>query len=112
MAKKTNTETHLDKLTSISVRRRNRDYLASLCYGREKIDGALTRLINGQVDVNVEVIMIDNELPQLHTLVFQLGDDKDSLYYWDGKTIEKVSVKEANRLLKQPKPNFLWSKPT
>lgn len=69
----------------------------------ESYDNILDRLFINQVDVWVEFLLIDNELPQLHTAVFQLGDDKTSLYYWDGSEMKPFSLEESNKLMKQPK---------
>jgi len=96
--------------TTIAISLKNRDKLNAMRKGFENYDAIITRLINATVDVYHEFILIDNELPSLHTCVFQLGDDSGSLYRFDGSTIEPITKEQANRLMKQPKPNFTKTK--
>lgn len=70
----------------------------------------LKRLIQGITDVYTEFVLIDNELPQLHTVVFQLGTDPESLYFYDGKTIQPIMLQDTQKLMKQPKPNMTITK--
>ena len=44
-------------------------------------------------------------MPELHTAVFQLGEDKTSLYQWTGEKLEPIKLEDVNVLMKQPKPN-------
>jgi hypothetical protein len=74
--------------------------------GYESYDNIVSRLISQTIDVYHEFTLIDNELPQLHTCVFQLGEDSESLYYWDGKTIKPTTLEAVNEIMKKPKPNM------
>lgn len=72
-------------------------------------DSVVQRLLRGVHDVYVELISIDNELPQLHTVTFQLGEDKDSLYFWNGESTKQITLEEANKKMKEPKPNITFT---
>jgi predicted CopG family antitoxin len=98
------------KVTTIALCKKNYASLEKFKRSRESFDDVVARLINNQVDVTVEVIMVDNELPQLHTIVFQLGEDTDSLYHWNGKTMLPIKVEQANEIMKQPKPNITFTR--
>ena len=87
------------KMTTIAISQKNADSLRKMIHGREDYNDVLTRLIADSVDVWVDVIMVDGQLPQLHTVVFQLGEDKHSLYYYNGERMEPLSLEEANALL-------------
>ena len=69
-------------------------------------DAVIQRLLRGQTDVYIELLAIDNELPQLHTATFQLGEDTNSIYFWDGQITKTTTLEEANKKLKEPKPNI------
>ena len=98
---------NIDKIdmTTIAVSKKNNAKIQTLKRGGSA-DDVVSRLLNSQADVYTEFILIDNDLPQLHTCVFQLGDDVASLFLWNGVTIEPVSLDQANKLMKQPKPCF------
>lgn len=88
-----------EKKTTISVTQSNADALRKLIHGREDYDNVISRLLQNIADVYVDFIEIDGELPQLHTAVIQLGEDKHSLYYYDGNSIEPTTLIDANMLL-------------
>lgn len=93
-------------MTTIAVSKKNAKRIAEMERGFEDYDAVITRLLNNQADVNFELIMVDTELPQLHTLVFQLGDDPGSLWFFNGAKCVPITLEESNKLLKQPKPNL------
>ena len=99
-----------ESMTTIAVCMANWQVLNNRKRGRESFDDVLKRLFRGEVDIEVSVIAVDNELPQLHTLILQLGDDPKSLYHFGGKDFEPITLDEANKKMKSPKPNLTISK--
>ena len=93
-------------MTTIAISKKNAKKIVDMEHGSEDYDAVVTRLLNNQADVNFELIIVDNELPQLHTLVFQLGDDPESQWFFNGATCVPITLAESNKLLKQPKPNM------
>jgi hypothetical protein len=87
--------------TTIAINVEIAEALNQLKRGRDSYSDVLKRFIDNQADVWVDFILIDNELPQLHTVVIQLGEQKESLYYFDGQNIKKYSLEEANALMKK-----------
>lgn len=63
-------------------------------------------LLNKQQEIYVEIILVDNELPQSHTVILQIGEDKRNLYHYTGEKINPIELDEVQKLLKQPKPNM------
>jgi hypothetical protein len=63
------------------------------------------RFLLGQAkgEVYVDIILVDNSLPQLHTVVFQLGEDKESVYLFDGSEMAPTTLEHIEELMKQPK---------
>lgn len=100
----------LSEKTTIAIDVKIQKELNKLRKGRETYNDVLRRLIHGISDVFVEFVLVDNELPQSHTIVFQLGEDTKSLYFWDGQNIQPITVDDAQKLLKQPKPNMTLTK--
>lgn len=100
----------MSEKTTIAIDLKVQKELNKLRKGRETYNDVVQRLIYGVSDVYVEFVLVDNELPQSHTVVFQLGEDTKSLYYWDGQNVQPITVKEAQKLLKQPKPNMTVTK--
>ena len=96
--------------TTIAVSRKTTAKLNEMRRGFEDYDDVLTRLLNSQADVYTEFVLIDNELPQLHTCIFQLGEDANSLFVFNGTSIIATTLTEVNKLMKQPKPNFTLMK--
>lgn len=101
------------KTTTIQVDLEVRDFLHNNKRGREDYNDVLRRLITGRIDVYIEFILVDNELPQTHTVLFQLGENTDSFYFFDGRKPVRpghyavpVTLEEAQKLLKVPKPNM------
>lgn len=68
----------------------------------DSYEGLVKRLVNGITDVYVEFLAIDNELPQTHTVIMQLGNDVNSLYYWDGEKNIPITIQSAQQLIKKP----------
>lgn len=97
------------EMTTIAITVEHHEQLKKLKKGFESFDAVLDRLFAHQADVKTEIVLVDNDLPQLHTLVLQLGEDKNSLYYWDGEKFDITTLKETNKMMKQPKPNFTLS---
>lgn len=94
-------------LTTIALHRDTKKVLDSLKKGTKDCpEKVIQRLIHGITDVYVELVLVDNELPQTHTVVFQLGTDKESLYYWNGQSIVPITLAQVQKLLKQPKPDL------
>lgn len=99
------------RFTTIAISMKTQEALNKLKQVKEDYEDVVNRLLQGSVDVYTEFVLIDNELPQLHTAVFQLGEDVDSLFYWDGKPpMRPITLKEANALMKQPKSNMTITK--
>ena len=94
------------KTTTIAITIGVHDRLRKLMKGQEDYNDVVSRLLNDSVDVYTELILVDNELPQLHTVVFQLGDNKDSLFYFDGERIQTTTLAETQKMMKQPRPNM------
>lgn len=95
------------EMTTIAISVENQEELDGMRHGRESFDDILSRLINNQFDVFIEFLLIDNELPSLHTAAFQLGTDTDSVFYFDGLHQPRPSsLKEINKFMKEPKPNL------
>ena len=94
------------KTTTIAITWDAHKRLKNLMKSGDDYDAIIKQLLNNQVDVYTEFILIDNELPQLHTVVFQLGDNKDSLFYFDGERIQTITLAETQKMMKQPKPNM------
>ena len=80
-----------------------------LLHNRDSYDAVVNRLINGITDVFVDFILVDNELSQTHTIVFQLGENKESLYFFDGQIVKPTTLAETQKLLKQIKPFLVLS---
>ena len=97
-------------MTTIAISVENAAELNRQKRGFDSYDDVLSRLFTNQADVYTEFVLIDNELPQLHTCVFQLGEDNKSLYYWNGQAIAPISLADSNKLLKQPKHNITLTK--
>ena len=98
-----------EPMTTIAISKENAKKIVEMERGNEDYDAVITRLLNNQADVNFELIIVDNELPQLHTLVFQLGDDPESQWFFNGAKCVPITLAESNKLLKQPKPNLTLS---
>ena len=94
------------KTTTIAITWDAHSRLKKLMKSGDDYDAIIKQLLNNQVDVYTEFILIDNELPQLHTVVFQLGDNKDSLFYFDGERIQTITLAETQKMMKQPRPNM------
>jgi hypothetical protein len=96
------------KMTTIAISVANQQELAKMRRGREPFDDILSRLVNSQFDVFIEFLLIDHELPSLHTAAFQCGTDTDSVFYFDGLHPPRPSTpQEINKFMKQPRPNFV-----
>ena len=93
-------------MTTIAISRTNQAKLNKMRRGFEDYNAIITRLVAGEIDTWTEIIAIDNELPHLHTCIFQLGEGAECFYYWDGKNLRQLSFEDANKLMKQPKPNM------
>jgi hypothetical protein len=94
-------------MTTIAISVENQKELDKMRRGRESFDDILSRLMSGQFDFYIEFLLIDNELPSLHTAAFQLGTDTDSVFYFDGQHSPRESTpQEINRFMKFPKPTF------
>lgn len=93
------------KTTTIAVEVKVQKILEGLKRGREDYNDVIKRLLGeSQGEIYAEFILVDNELAQLHTCVFQLGEDKDALFFFDGQFIKPITLEETNKLMKQPKP--------
>lgn len=91
--------------TTIQISRKIHTQLANLkLRWNVGFNDAITRLLNNQTDVFFEMLLIDNELPRTHTAVFQLGEDKDSLYFYDGKDSTPIIIDEVQKKLKEAVP--------
>jgi len=94
-------------MTTIAVSVDNQKELDKMRHGRERFNDIITRLVNGQFDLFIEFLFIDNELPYLHNAGFQAGTDADSVFYFDGQHAPRPSTQEEiTKLMKQPKPNM------
>ena len=93
-------------MTTIAISRTNQAKLNKMRRGFEDYNAIITRLVAGEIDTWTEIVAIDNELPHLHTCIFQLGEDAECFYYWDGKNLRQISFEDANKMMKQPKPNI------
>jgi hypothetical protein len=90
-------------LTTIALTLDTKEQLRhKLANSQDSFDSVVNRLLNGITDVYVEFLAIDNELPQTHTVILQLGNDKNSLYFWDGEKITPVTIEDAQKLIKMP----------
>lgn len=102
------------KLKTIAVTQKVWDALNHLKKAQEPFYRIIERLIlQSVVDVCLDFKLVDNELPLSHTIVFQLGDDPDSLYLFDGSKPgdpQPVTTDKVQELLKQPKPNMAITK--
>lgn len=97
-------------MTTIAISVENQKGLEAMKRGRESFDEVISRLKDNQFDVFVEFLLIDNELPSLHTAAFQCGTDTDSVFYFDGMHQPRQSTpEEINNLMKQSKPNITFS---
>ena len=96
--------------TTIGVKRDTHKKLMDLKHPHEDFDNIINRLLNRNVDVYLEFTLIDNELPQTHTAVFQLGEDSKSLYFYNGESVKPINLDEVQKLLKQPQPNMTITK--
>lgn len=81
--------------------------------GRESYNALLKRIVSGIGDVYINFHLIDNELPITHTVVFQLGENSQSLYFYDGhedinpqQFANPITAEEVQKLLKEPRPNM------
>lgn len=93
-------------MTTIAISRENQKALNAKRRGFEDYNAIVGRLLDGEGETWAELIMIDNEIPQLHTCVFQLGENALCYYHWDGRSIKQISFEETNKLMKQPKPTL------
>ena len=97
--------------TTIQIDSDNQKALSEMfTNNKDTYNNVISRLINNIADVKVDLIAIDNELPQLHTAIFQLGEDKESIYYFDGQTFKPITLKEANSFRRQPTLNMTITK--
>ena len=96
--------------TTIAVDHETRAKLESMKQGREDVGDVVERLAAGQIDVYVEFILVDNELARTHTALFQLGEDVDSLYFFDGGKCNPIKIEDAQKLTKNPNPNITFTK--
>lgn len=92
--------------TTIQVDKEVQRRLASLKQRGENYNHVLKRLLSQEANVYVELILVDNELPQTHTVVLQLGEDPRNVYYFNGSEIKPITLTEVQQLLKKPKPNI------
>lgn len=104
-----------EELTTIQVDKETRDFLESKKRGKEGIYKVVRRLVQGISDVYVEFVLIDNELPRTHTAVFQMGENSQSLYFFDGslpagRQCNPIDLEKVQELIKQPKPNFTMNR--
>jgi hypothetical protein len=91
--------------TTIQISRKVHTQLANLkLRWNTSFNDTITRLLNNQTDVFFSMLLIDNELPQTHTAVFQLGEDKNSLYFFDGKDSAPITIEETQKKLKEAMP--------
>ena len=97
------------KMTTIAISKDSAAKLAGMRRGFEDYDAVVARLLNNQFDIPVGFISIDNELPQLHTCIIQLGEDPESLYFYTKDGFKQITLQDANVLMKQPKPNLVLS---
>ena len=98
------------KTTTIAVEVKVQKILEGLKRGRDDYNDVIKRLLGeSQGEIYAEFILVDNELAQLHTCVFQLGEDKDALFFFDGQFIKPITLEETNKLMKQPKPNISFN---
>lgn len=98
-------------LTTIQVDTETRAYLESKKHGREGVYKVVRRMIQGISDVYIEFVLVDNELPRTHTAVFQMGENSQSLYFFDGslpagRQCNPIDPEKVQELIKQPKPNI------
>jgi hypothetical protein len=93
-------------MTTIAISRTNQNCLNAMRKGFEDYDSIVTRLISGGPDIYTELIGIDAELPCLHTCILQLGEDAKKYHYWNGENWREISFEDANKMMKQPKPNI------
>jgi len=96
----------LSEKTTIAIDKNVQKILSRLKRGFETYNDVIRRLIESRVDVYVEFVLIDNELPQTHTAVFQMGEDSQSVYFFNGSDIQPITIEKTQELLKQPKPNM------
>lgn len=66
----------------------------------------IQRLLTGLSHVYVEFVLVDNELPQTHTVIFQIGEDPRNIFIWKGAKCEQIAIEEVQKLLKQSKPTL------
>lgn len=79
----------------------------------ETYNEVVRRLIgigDDEYEIYMEFILVDNEYPRLHTAVFQLGENKDKLFFFNGYQSNPISTGEVAALMKKPKPTFLLSR--
>ena len=97
----------MTKLTTIAIDEEVQKAIDAFRKGKYTYNEVLRRhFLQDITEVYLEFKTIDNDLPDLHTAVFQLGENTDSLYFWDGKELEPITIVETNALVKQPKPNM------
>jgi hypothetical protein len=89
------------EMTTIAISAQNKNLLQKLKRGYDTFDDVISRMVNDQADIYLEFVLIDNELPHRHSAVFQLGEDKNSLYYFNGEEIHTFTVEEANKIIKE-----------
>jgi len=96
------------KNTTLAIYPEIRDILRDLKQPSDRsVNDVIKRLVGeSQGVVKVDVIAIDNELPQLHTMIAQIGEDKDSVFLFDGQNLKPTTLIEINRLIKQPNLNM------
>jgi hypothetical protein len=96
--------------TTIQVDKAIQRQLAQRKQSGENYNHVLQRLLSQETNVWVELILVDNELPQTHTVVLQLGEDPRNLYYFNGVAVKPVTLDAVQQLTKQPKPNITISR--
>jgi predicted CopG family antitoxin len=101
------------KLKTIAVSPEVWEILDHMKKPRESFNKVIKHLLSeSTVDVVIDFKLVDNELPLTHTIVFQLGDDPDSLYLFDGSKPgdpQPITTEKVQELLKHPKPNLTLS---
>lgn len=91
--------------TTIQVTRKLQGQLSEFKHhSRESFNDVIQRFVDGATDVYVEMILVDNELSQSHSVVFQLGGDQRNLFIADINGIRQIELNEVQKLVKQAKP--------
>lgn len=97
-------------MTTIAISRTNQNCLNVMRRGYEDYNSIVSRLISGGPDIYTELIGVDSDLPCLHTCILQLGEAAKKYHYWSGENWREISFEDANKMMKQPKPNFTLTK--